>query len=269
MLLSKLMPFSKSANKSVPVWVTGQPIAHRGLHDIEQGISENSVSAFSHALTRSYAIEFDVQLSSDGHPVIMHDTSLMRTTGDPRLVSDVPLCQLVKLPLEGTKDTVPPLQSVLDLVQGQVPLVIEIKPGGSNRKIYVQRVLDVLSAYEGPMALQSFDPRLLGEVRRQAPHITRGQLGMWSPPSHLPFHKKMMIRHLILNSISQPHYIGYDADNIQRASVRRKLPSQMPLLAWTVDNKIKMENAQKYADNIIFEKLPPESVQAFFNNKNS
>ena len=58
-----------------------RPIAHRGLHDRSRGIIENSRSAFEAAIAHGYAIECDVQLSSDGVPFIFRDDTLERMRG--------------------------------------------------------------------------------------------------------------------------------------------------------------------------------------------
>ena len=53
--------------------------AHRGLHDKNIGIPENSMAAFDRAVSEGYGIELDVHISADGTPVVIHDTSLLRT----------------------------------------------------------------------------------------------------------------------------------------------------------------------------------------------
>jgi len=52
-----------------------RPIAHRGLHDRASGVIENSRSAFEAAIARGFTIECDVQISSDGVPVIFTTTT--------------------------------------------------------------------------------------------------------------------------------------------------------------------------------------------------
>ena len=55
-----------------------RPIAHRGLHDRAKGVIENSASAFEAAIAGNFAIECDVQLTSDGVAVVFHDDVLKR-----------------------------------------------------------------------------------------------------------------------------------------------------------------------------------------------
>ena len=65
-----------------------RPVAHRGLHDRANGVIENSASAFAAAIAGDFAIECDLQLTSDGHAVVFHDEKLERLTGETGLVSD-------------------------------------------------------------------------------------------------------------------------------------------------------------------------------------
>ena len=62
-------------------WLTEQPIAHRGYHDLNDRRWENTLSAFEAAVERGFAIECDVHLSADRVPVIIHDDNLQRLAG--------------------------------------------------------------------------------------------------------------------------------------------------------------------------------------------
>src|SRR5262245_1371527 len=67
-------------------WLIARPVAHRGLHDAEKGIIENTPSAFAAAVAGRYGIECDLQLSADGEAMVYHDDTLGRLTdGEGRL----------------------------------------------------------------------------------------------------------------------------------------------------------------------------------------
>ncbi|RKR85149.1 glycerophosphoryl diester phosphodiesterase family protein [Mucilaginibacter gracilis] len=57
-------------------WLTSRPIAHRGLHDRENSVPENSMSAFENAIAHNYAIELDVHVTLSHEVVVFHDDSL-------------------------------------------------------------------------------------------------------------------------------------------------------------------------------------------------
>ena len=63
-----------------PEWLTARPVAHRGLHDIARGIVENMPAAAKAAVDGNFAIECDIQLSSDGEAMVHHDNELGRLT---------------------------------------------------------------------------------------------------------------------------------------------------------------------------------------------
>ena len=56
-------------------------VAHRGYHDINIGIPENSILSFKRAIDKNYLIEFDLHLLKDGNVVVFHDDNLKRMTG--------------------------------------------------------------------------------------------------------------------------------------------------------------------------------------------
>jgi len=258
------MPSLKLPDKSVPGWLTAIPIAHRGLHNSDADIAENSLSAFSAAILAGLSIEFDVHLSKDQQPIVFHDSNLTRMTGYTGRICDLTAAELEKLQLADSADYIPHLQTVLAHVDGKVPLVIELKQSSIGNNALFEAVWTVLKSYSGPYCLQSFDPFLLQLARRQAPHVIRGQLGTYNPPPSIPMAKRMMVRHLLLNRLSKPHYIGYNVKDINRPSLRRVLRGHLPLLAWTVNDTESLGKARNFADNIIFENLPLPLVKSSF-----
>ena len=99
--------------------------AHRGLWN--ERAPENSLSAFELAARAGYGIELDIQLSKDEKVVVFHDTSLKRMCGVERKVCDLTLAELKTLTLGKTECRIPTLVEVLELIDGRVPLLIELK----------------------------------------------------------------------------------------------------------------------------------------------
>ena len=100
-------------------------IAHRGLHSA--GKPENSLAAFGAAVRRGYAIELDVHLLSDGSVVVFHDDNLKRMCGADVEVKALTVRKMCKYRLGDTNERIPLLKDVLALVNGAVPLIIELK----------------------------------------------------------------------------------------------------------------------------------------------
>ena len=234
-------------------WLVEQPIAHRGFH--EKNVPENSLLAFSKAIEKGYAIELDVQLLSDNTVVVFHDESLARMTGNDGYLRFLSKKDLKSLTLKGSKETIPTLEEVLKLVDGKVPLLIEIK---NKHKVgdLEQAVIDLLKNYQGEYAVQSFNPYSLGYFRQHAPSILRGQLAGYLKNEKISWFKKFLLKRMHFNKkISKPNFISYEAATLPNRFVRKF--KDLPLLAWSVKSKEEYLKIVKYCDNIIFEKFEP------------
>ena len=98
--------------------------AHRGLHDKKRGIPENSFPAFRAAIEAGDGIELDVHLTKDGQLVVFHDDTFERICGRRGRVEDTSYEEMQKYRLAETKERIPLLSEVLQLVDGKVPLLI-------------------------------------------------------------------------------------------------------------------------------------------------
>lgn len=235
-------------------WLVETPIAHRGLHD--KNIPENSLGAFSKAIEKGYAIQLDVQLLADNTVVVFYDESLARMTSNDGYIKYLNKEDLKALSLKGTKESIPTLEQVLKLVDGQVPLLIEIK---NKYKVgnLEQAVIDLLKNYKGDFAVQSFNPYSLEYFRQHAPSILRGQMSGSFKNEKPTFARKGSLKRMSLNKkVSQPHFIVYEAATLPNHNVKKF--KSLPLIAWTVKSKEEYLKTVKYCDNIIFEKFIPE-----------
>lgn len=233
-------------------WITARPIAHRGLHR-GQTVPENSLRAFEAAIAQGYPIEMDIQLLADGELVVFHDKTLVRLTGQPGTLGEQTLATLKQYRLYQTDQTIPSLTEALDLIRGQVPVLIEIKNEGRVGALE-QALLKVLAQYQGEFAVQSFNPLSLQWFKHHAPHIRRGQLSSsvgWEPA---PWHLALAHSNLLFNWASQPHFIAYDLRSLPKLSTTvAKCAFHIPLITWTVRNPSDQAKAQHCADNYIFD----------------
>lgn len=233
------------------------PYAHRGLHGGPD--PENSMGAFKNAVEYGCGIELDVRLSSDGEVVVFHDDNLKRICGFDRAVNTLTAAQLSRVPLNGTEYTVPRLKDVLRLVDGAVPLLIELKGEDKNAEL-CDKLFPLLDNYSGAFCIESFNPLLLKHVREHRPAFIRGQLvdiltkDSYKGSSIVRF----MLSHLLLNVLSRPHFIAYNykkkpslgiwiCENIFGA--RR--------FAWTVKDKGTFSELKKNTVTSIFEGFLP------------
>ena len=73
-----IAPAAKKPDDSA---LKGWLYAHRGLHDGNHQVAENSLEAFRRAVEAGYGMELDVQLTADDQLVVFHDKSLKRVCG--------------------------------------------------------------------------------------------------------------------------------------------------------------------------------------------
>src|SRR5215217_3844506 len=110
--------------KPDPLWPGPKGFAHRGLH-YGSGFPENSPLAFAAALEIGAGIECDLRLTADNRVLVFHDADAMRLCASPMRIGLSTLAELGRLRLgEGP---IPTLESLLKLVAGRVPLLLEAK----------------------------------------------------------------------------------------------------------------------------------------------
>jgi glycerophosphoryl diester phosphodiesterase len=162
-------------------------IAHRGDSAHRP---ENTLAAFASALeVGAELIELDVQLTADGHVVVIHDGTLDRTTSGRGAVNERTLAEVRALTagypeLFGKRysgERVPTLAEALAFLRGRARVLIEMKsdsaPPGAEDGIEDRTVAEVRKAgMARDIALLSVDTRALVRARVQAPEMARGHL---------------------------------------------------------------------------------------------
>ncbi len=237
----------------------GRPVAHRGLHS-KPSIPENSLAAFARAADKGYGIELDVHLLSDGNLAVFHDNTLTRMTGKQGKIKDLVTEQLKEYKLENTDEYIPTLSQVLSLVNGRVPLIIELKLEANTRQL-CKAVLSNLKGYSGAYVIESFDPRPLIWLRKNRPGLTRGQLAQGLTKKDLSLFNvgRFVLSNLLLNFLTKPHFIAYkfsDRKNLSNRICTRLFGSKSVL--WTITSYEDFITAERENAISIFEGfLPP------------
>ena len=242
--------------------LNGWLYAHRGLHDGNKRVIENSMEAFRLAVEKGYGMELDVQLTRDGQMVVHHDGSLKRVTGVDRKVQDVDYADLPLLP-DGSR--IPLFTEVLSMVDGRAPIIVEIKHNGGSAK-NAAAAWAILKDYKGPYCVESFNPAAMKYFREHAPQIVRGQLasgGKWKKED-LSLGSYIALRSLIVNAISRPHFVAYSVPTDRTVSMGLMKHVFKPLLAcWTVRDQQVLDAAQKAGYQYpIFELFEPAEKKA-------
>jgi glycerophosphoryl diester phosphodiesterase len=237
-------------------WLTTRPVAHRGLHGAESGIIENTPSAFAAAVAGNYAIECDLQISADGEAMVHHDDQLGRLTQGTSRLDAMTAAELKRVPFLATSDHMITLGELCDLVAGRVTLVIELKSRCDGDQRVAKRAAAVLAPYQGPAALMSFDPALMAAVRELDPKLTRGIVAESRyPEAGVSASAWSYIKHV---GRSRPQFIAYSVKDLPAVMplVARWIFG-LPLLTWTVRTDEDRARAERYADQMIFERFRP------------
>ena len=231
-------------------WLLNKPIAHRGLWG--NGIVENSLSAYKNAADNGYPIEIDLYSSSDGVLFSFHDQTLNRMTGKEGLIFEKTASELLSLKLIGCNETIPTFDKILEIVDGKVPLLIELKD--QPNKFYVDKVVERLKSYKGEFAIQSFNPLYIKRVKKLAPLFLRGILGTKTHSKGLPFIKRKIVSNMLLNFLIKPDFISYSFEDLPLKNCKTK---NLPVITWTITSQDIADKVKPLAKNIIFEHFIP------------
>lgn len=240
---------------SSPEWLKKQPIAHRGLHDLNKDRWENTLAAFDAAAKAGFAIECDVHLTKDGGVIVFHDDDLKRLTGREGRISDLTLAEATELHIGGTADRAPTLKQMLDLIAGRVPVVIELKGIEGRDDGLVAAVAKELASYKGQAAIMSFDHHLVRLFANDAPGIPGGLTAEGTRTKDFEAHFSMLA-----HQISFVSYNVHHLPNPFVSFVREKLA--LPVISWTVRDAEMKKHSDLNVDQITFEGFDPRALVA-------
>lgn len=252
--------FAIKGRNAHPGWekLAGWKYAHRGLHDAEK--PENSLAAFRAAMENGYGVELDIHLLKDGNLAIMHDSSLKRITGFDVEIEDLTTEDLTKFNLNGTQETIPTFRQVLDLYQGKVPMIVELKVARNNYVQLCETACHMLDSYDGPYCLESFDPRCVAWLKKHRPDLVRGQLSSnyFKGRSPLPWIMQFALTYNLTNLVTRPDFIAY------HFGTRKTLSNWLSLhlwrtkgVSWTLRTREEYDTAVQEGWIPIFEGFKP------------
>lgn len=243
---------------SLPQAFLTTPVAHRGLHS--PGVPENSLASAQAAIDAGYAIELDIQPDATGAPLVFHDYDLARLTGGQGLIGAQQPDAVAGLRLLGTDQPVPTFAQFLELVAGQVPLLVEIKDPdmglGPNVGDLPARVADALTGYQGPVAVMSFNPHVIAAFHAAAPDIPVGLTTCAFDPADwqaVPPDRCADLAAIPDFDRVGACFISHDKTDLTNPRVDALKAMGVPILCWTIKSADEETAARRIADNITFE----------------
>lgn len=222
-------------------------IAHRGIHD-NKTIYENTIEAFQLAIKKGYIIELDIRITKDKQIVVFHDENTKRITKQDKLVEESTYKELnnqniIHIPL---------LSEILELVNGKVPLLIEIKQNAKVGELE-STFMKIMKGYKGKYAIQSFNPSVLYWFKRNYPKILRGQLSYKYKKQQISSIKKFVLSNMLLNTFTKPNFISYKYNELSISKINYYKKKKIHLIGWTITNEREFNHYKQYYNNLICE----------------
>ncbi len=233
--------------------------AHRGFHNIDLGIPENSLKAFEEAVDNGFGIELDVQITKDKVPIIMHDYDIKRACGIDAEVSDLTYQQLKNYKLFNTNEKIPSLSEALSCIDGKVPIFIELKIPWHPKET-CEAVSKELEGYKGFYVIESFNPFALIWYKKNNSSVVRGQLSSDFNKHGIKGNKiqYFILKHMLFNVFTKPDFIAYH--HIYKKGLSFNLLRRLykaVTVAWTIRSKEEIIDNKKAFDLFIFEGFIP------------
>ncbi len=232
--------------------------AHRGLHGPD--LPENSLGAFRAAVEHGFGMELDLHLMKDGNLAVIHDSSLKRTANADVKIEDLTQADLDAYRLGETEEKIPLFSQVLALVDGKVPLIVELKSVGGNYAALCEEACRQLDSYKGAYCIESFDPRCIRWLRKNRPDIIRGQLAEnWlKTKTPIPWVLRAAITLLLSNAYNRSDFLAFKFEDRKLFSVAlcRKLWGVQGV-CWTIRSKQDYDTAVQEGWIPIFENFIP------------
>lgn len=232
--------------------------AHRGLHDNTTEAPENSMNAFQRAVEAGYGIELDIQLSKDKIPVVFHDFTLKRVCGAEGKVCDYTYEELQRFRLCGSEERIPKFEDVLRMVNGRVPLIVELKIELLDTAL-CPLADKLLRGYKGLYCIESFNPLGVLWYRRNRRDVVRGQLSdAFLKEKEFQGLLYFVLQNLLLNFLTKPDFVAYNCRYPHMVSrvICRRLYGCMAA-AWTVKSAEELDKIRGQFDIFIFDSFVP------------
>ncbi len=171
---------------------------------------------------------------------MFHDRDATRMCGDPMTIEGSTLAKIGRLQVGGR--SIPTLESLLALVGGHVPLLLEVKIEGDHWR-FGPALVRALGGYRGRFGVMSFDPRLARWLKTNAPAIRRG-LVVRDNLSRL--------KRWFAMQLADPQFLAVDRAALARSWVVRAR-SRLPVYSWTIATADQRRAALPLADALIWE----------------
>ena len=212
-------------------------IAHRGASGYAP---ENTIAAFDKALEmKADYIELDIQMSKDGELIVIHDTTVDRTTDGHGELKNMDLASLKKLDAGNWFDhkfageRIPTLNEILDRYSGKIALLIELKdpslyPGIEKKLAAELKKRRLHRNKDDSIIIQSFDHTSIKRIKSMLKSVSTSIL--------INFHMPEISTEKLKQLSTFAKYVSHPPIGIDHSLVKRIHSSGMYIFTWTVND---------------------------------
>lgn len=215
-------------------------VAHRGASGVAP---ENTLAAIRAAEEQgSDYVEIDLHMTADGHVIVLHDSTVDRTSNGKGKVGEMMLADVQALDAgswfskEFAGARIPTLEEIFRSAGKETKLILELKSGSEKYPEIERKVVELIEQFRmsNRIVLKSFNPVILNTFEKIAPEIPRlyvlvADLGLVSVDTTLRFRKMLSIKNV---DFYQVHKLF-----VTKALVKKVRAAGKKLIAWGVKPK--------------------------------
>ncbi len=239
-------------------WLKKDDIAHRGLHQKDDSVVENSMTAFKEAMNHHYSIECDINVLKDGTIVVFHDKDFKRLCQKDVMLSEVTYDEIKDFKLKNTQDHIPTLKEFLNFVDGKVNLLIELKPHG-DKDLLCQKFMETMVSYKGNYAVFSFHPGIVSWFKKHHPDVIRGQITEYfKADDKMKPYMKYLMKTLFFNRFTKPDFISYGIHDLPNKWADKAKKKGITVISYAARSQEDLNFVRSRYDNVVFEYFIPK-----------
>lgn len=224
--------------------------AHRGYTGY--GAIENSIEAFQAANSVGFQMsECDIQLSSDGKPVVYHDQTLLRLHSDANKISDLTAKEL------RDRFQIPTLESLFVDTKVTPLFNLELKSKNIFGDDLEKTVCEIVEKYrfQGRVVFSSFNPFSLIRLKKYLPDVPRSLLVTKAedPENHF------LLKNMVLAPLIDFHMLNLDLETFHSSEIIFWKDQKIPISMWTIKTDSQFQSMKSLKVNSIITDLFSES----------
>lgn len=234
-------------------WLVNNAITRFGLVTTTE--PENSKGAIENSIKEKAPIMLAVESLDDENLICFPYKNISKLTDGTGYVQTLNINDVKDLKLKNTEYNILTLNDALNIINGQVPVLVYILNDSTVGKIE-SNINHILKEYTGEYAVVCSNPYVLEWFKNNAPDVWRGIKSGKFPDKLYGSLKSKRLTKLKYNKIAEPDFIVYNADELPNKYVRKY--NVLPIIAYNVTNEHDYMKVVKYCDNVIVDGFIPQ-----------